>query len=107
MCDNGSEAFSSTDSPTPVAIEDSETIEIGRARTVSAELDERLRFEFHVASILGPVQCSISGGTGDADLYVSESPVNFENPGQNDVSVLRQSVDIVTASFRSFVLYVP
>lgn len=88
MCDDGSEAFSFTASPTPAAIEESQTIEIGRARTVSAELDERLSFEFHVASILvGPVQCSISGGTGDADLYVSESPVNFENPGQNDVSV--------------------
>lgn len=77
MCDDGSNA---------IEVSETERLEIGVGRTISAELDEKLRFEFHAASIPGFVQCSISGGTGDADLYISESPVNFENPGQDDVS---------------------
>ena len=66
---------------TPV-LEDGVVVE-----SISANMDERLRFKFPVDPLTESVECSIGGGSGDADLYVSTSPVNFESPGVSDVSM--------------------
>lgn len=89
-CKAGEESFStSQDQPTSspiVAVEDTQELEDGIGRIISAEIDERLRFKFPVDSFHETVICSIGGGVGDADLYVSKYLVDFDSPGEEDVS---------------------
>lgn len=63
-------------------------LEAGAVTTISAELDETLRFTLPFSSRREQqVRCTTSGGKGDADLHMSWSgPIDFESPGGDTVS---------------------
>lgn len=61
-----------------------DTLEIDVAKVVSAGIDETLEFTLDVSS--QDISCSISGGTGDADLYTRwDTNVDFDNKKSNTV----------------------
>ena len=97
MCKVGDGDFLSSvqKAPTASPVTDIEELEHGMIVTISAEMDESLRFLYPIDPLLvGSVKCAIGGGSGDGDLYARwDSPVDFERPGREDVSC-KQGTDV-------------
>lgn len=70
--------------PTPIF--DTKKLTSGVSKLLSAGIDEKLEFTLDVGADVESVECVISGGTGDADLYTRwDSTVDFDNRSSNTV----------------------